>query len=496
MMFKIDEDEKRVIEKTTRDGKHEKLFNGISIPPCLNSLRRRSHDNQFMTGSAIGRASLQSEYSFSDMSYSSSVDSFPFSISHEETKYQRPSSHHSNKMGLDSKAPEFHINEELVNDLELSENFCRMHISDKQKGRTQMRGFGKDPDESLLRDGSSGGATSWNFVNPGEYEGFNNNLSDYEAFQSSFPLNFDESKRSALLGLRQGCNMGESMRSPRTHFQANALNSSPFCSKNQMSYLLGQKREQGGGCNYKDVKLLNQYSDRISLNDDFGCSQLYEMDSNGGNSVMGSFGSPWSLRPEVALNVNNPLRNPSMVKERTKVNPAGGVTQALKHMKFAEGSNCEDGLIIEEGFSNPGMRNGCKSSWGQKYCHGPMRMPHEQEKSSTFGGVRENGGRMSSDSLSTVCSMGEAQGYICFIAKDQYGCRFLQRMLDEGNSRNVQIICNIIIGHVVELMVNPFGNYLVQKLLDICSEEQRMQIVLMVTKEPGLLVQISLNTHG
>ena len=58
------------------------------------------------------------------------------------------------------------------------------------------------------------------------------------------------------------------------------------------------------------------------------------------------------------------------------------------------------------------------------------------------------------------------------------------------------MIFNEIIDHVVELMMNPFGNYLMQKLLDVCNEEQRMQILLIITEEPGQLVRISLNTHG
>jgi hypothetical protein len=45
-------------------------------------------------------------------------------------------------------------------------------------------------------------------------------------------------------------------------------------------------------------------------------------------------------------------------------------------------------------------------------------------------------------------------------------------------------------------MVNPFGNYLMQKLLAVCHEEQRMGIVLTLTKEPLVLVRISLNVHG
>ncbi len=33
-----------------------------------------------------------------------------------------------------------------------------------------------------------------------------------------------------------------------------------------------------------------------------------------------------------------------------------------------------------------------------------------------------------------------------------------------------------ILDHLVELMMDPFGNYLIQKLLDRCSEEQRLQV--------------------
>ncbi|KAI4296355.1 hypothetical protein L6164_036320 [Bauhinia variegata] len=93
-------------------------------------------------------------------------------------------------------------------------------------------------------------------------------------------------------------------------------------------------------------------------------------------------------------------------------------------------------------------------------------------------------------------SLAEAQGFIYLLAKDQNGCRYLQKVFDEGTPAEVQVIFNEIIDHVVELMINPFGNYLMQKLLDVCNEEQRMLILLMVTEEPGQLVRISLNTHG
>ncbi|KAF7829929.1 putative pumilio-like protein 7, chloroplastic [Senna tora] len=99
-------------------------------------------------------------------------------------------------------------------------------------------------------------------------------------------------------------------------------------------------------------------------------------------------------------------------------------------------------------------------------------------------------------SLFTFYSMAGYQGYVYNLAKDQNGCRFLQRMVDKGSSEDMQIVFEGIVDNVVELMMDPFGNYLVQKLLDVCREEQKLQIVCMVTKEPGQLVRISLNTHG
>uniref|UniRef100_A0A0D3D7F7 PUM-HD domain-containing protein n=1 Tax=Brassica oleracea var. oleracea TaxID=109376 RepID=A0A0D3D7F7_BRAOL len=88
------------------------------------------------------------------------------------------------------------------------------------------------------------------------------------------------------------------------------------------------------------------------------------------------------------------------------------------------------------------------------------------------------------------------EGYVYLMAKDQHGCRSLQRILEDGTCLDSMIIFNEVIPHVVEVMTDPFGNYLMQKILDVCNEEQRMQIILIVTAQPGWLVQISLNTYG
>ncbi|KAI3497452.1 hypothetical protein L1887_40063 [Cichorium endivia] len=93
-------------------------------------------------------------------------------------------------------------------------------------------------------------------------------------------------------------------------------------------------------------------------------------------------------------------------------------------------------------------------------------------------------------------TLADARGYIYLFSKDQNGCRYIQSVFDEGDQEHVQMVFDEIVGHVAELMVNPFGNYLMQKLLEVCNEEQRMLILMEVTREPRELVQISLNTHG
>ncbi|KDO54470.1 hypothetical protein CISIN_1g004281mg [Citrus sinensis] len=88
-------------------------------------------------------------------------------------------------------------------------------------------------------------------------------------------------------------------------------------------------------------------------------------------------------------------------------------------------------------------------------------------------------------------SVEEVTGRIYLMAKDQHGCRFLQRKISEGTLEDIEKIFVEIIDHIVELMTDPFGNYLVQKLLEVCNEDQRMQILQAITRKAGDLVRIS-----
>jgi hypothetical protein len=90
-------------------------------------------------------------------------------------------------------------------------------------------------------------------------------------------------------------------------------------------------------------------------------------------------------------------------------------------------------------------------------------------------------------------NISEVIGKIYSMAKDQHGCRFLQRKLEEGNTDDLDAIFSEVYNHIVELMTDPFGNYLCQKLLEHCNDKQKSAIISTVASS---IVKISMNMHG
>jgi hypothetical protein len=87
----------------------------------------------------------------------------------------------------------------------------------------------------------------------------------------------------------------------------------------------------------------------------------------------------------------------------------------------------------------------------------------------------------------------DLQGEIPSLCKDQHGCRYLQKKLEEGVPEHRDMIFRETFGHFADLMTDPFGNYLCQKLLEYSTDDQRNVICEAVAQD---LVAISLNMHG
>ncbi|KAM5355605.1 hypothetical protein ACJ41O_002251 [Fusarium nematophilum] len=84
-------------------------------------------------------------------------------------------------------------------------------------------------------------------------------------------------------------------------------------------------------------------------------------------------------------------------------------------------------------------------------------------------------------------------GQIYELCKDQHGCRYLQKKLEERNADQVHMIWVETNQHVIELMTDPFGNYLCQKLLEFCNDDERTILIQNASQD---MVRIALNQHG
>jgi Pumilio-family RNA binding repeat len=84
-------------------------------------------------------------------------------------------------------------------------------------------------------------------------------------------------------------------------------------------------------------------------------------------------------------------------------------------------------------------------------------------------------------------------GQVRRLSRDQVGCRLVQQALDEEGPMAATVILNEGLPFWGEAMVDPFGNYLFQKILEKITVEERIMLVKSVSTR---LVNASLNLHG
>lgn len=83
----------------------------------------------------------------------------------------------------------------------------------------------------------------------------------------------------------------------------------------------------------------------------------------------------------------------------------------------------------------------------------------------------------------------------CYVefSKDQHGSRFLQKELEVVDSDMIQLVFEEVMPAVCSLMIDVYGNYVVQKFFDFGTDEQR---ILLTRKLRGNVVPLSLHLYG
>ncbi|XP_076934546.1 uncharacterized protein LOC143600877 [Bidens hawaiensis] len=100
------------------------------------------------------------------------------------------------------------------------------------------------------------------------------------------------------------------------------------------------------------------------------------------------------------------------------------------------------------------------------------------------------------DVMMSARSLEELRGRIYVMAKDQNGCRILQTMLERSTVEGVEVLLSELLHFVSDLMKDQFGNYLVQKLVNMCNDDQKLRLILSLTRAPGDIILVCMNPHG
>jgi len=86
-------------------------------------------------------------------------------------------------------------------------------------------------------------------------------------------------------------------------------------------------------------------------------------------------------------------------------------------------------------------------------------------------------------------------GQLETFAKDQLGSRFLQSILETAPEEEYQAAARELAPHAPSLMVDSFGNYVMQRLLDRSQPEQLKRLVQAVLQY-DMVLQLSLDSYG
>jgi hypothetical protein len=84
-------------------------------------------------------------------------------------------------------------------------------------------------------------------------------------------------------------------------------------------------------------------------------------------------------------------------------------------------------------------------------------------------------------------------GQLYELCRDQYGCRYLQRRVEAGDTRLIELVIADALPHLVALMTDPLGNYLCQKLIECATPALRRAMLDSVRPS---LVSVACHAHG
>ncbi|KAJ9079355.1 hypothetical protein DSO57_1036209 [Entomophthora muscae] len=202
---------------------------------------------------------------------------------------------------------------------------------------------------------------------------------------------------------------------------------------------------------------------------------------------------------------------PSNGKTNRRRNPAAAPSQTKVPCRYFPLGQCTKGSQCQFPHTLPGQNEaeaGRFSPPGASICSTPTAFEYKTSPPRTASPPRNarptnKPSRRTGDTEKNAASLSEAKfaqadfstyvGKLYSLCQDQLGCRYLQKTLEEGDPSFSAHIFAELSPYFAELMIDPFGNYLSQKLMEWASGAQR---VILLHNAFGHFSRIAHNPHG
>ncbi|TYH85340.1 hypothetical protein ES332_D02G259300v1 [Gossypium tomentosum] len=118
----------------------------------------------------------------------------------------------------------------------------------------------------------------------------------------------------------------------------------------------------------------------------------------------------------------------------------------------------------------------------------------ENPKSNLFPPMYNNRGQ----EWFTCSSLKELKGRISAVAKDQKGCRLLQKKFDDKiiQREDIDMVISEVKDQLHELMVHQFANYVIQKLFEVINQQQTTELLLVLVIRKQRFMEVCTDTLG
>ena len=79
------------------------------------------------------------------------------------------------------------------------------------------------------------------------------------------------------------------------------------------------------------------------------------------------------------------------------------------------------------------------------------------------------------------------------LGKDQGACRYIQKLLNDNPVETLKVLYDPLCKNILKLINDPFGNYLIQKIISFLNGDQLLEILKIISP---FFYEICCNTHG